>query len=133
MAQLPAHVVASDALRQIVGEGPHDLGASRDAFELLDRIVEARLRRQLTTVVDSLGTDAVRRARWLVAARNAGMPCVAVVFDTPATEVRRRNRARPERVPDGVLRRQLAEWPAVRDAVLREPFDAHHVLVSDER
>jgi F420-dependent oxidoreductase-like protein len=61
------------------------------------------------------------------------MPCVAVVFDTPAAEVRRRNRARPDRVPEAVLRRQLAEWSAALDAVLLEPFDAHHVLVSDQR
>lgn len=129
-ANLPAHVVSSDALRALVGEGEHDLGASRDAFALLDQIVAARLSRRLTTVVDSLGTDAVRRAGWRDAAAGAGVPCVAIVFDTPVAELRRRNRQRADRIPDAVLRRQLAEWAAVRAEVLGEPFDAHHVVVS---
>ena len=57
-------VVSSDALRGVVGSGPHDLDASDDAFDLLERVVDARLGRGLTTVVDTLGTDDARRARW---------------------------------------------------------------------
>ena len=58
-------VVSSDALRGVVGSGPHDLDASGDAFDLLERIVAARLGRGLTTVVDTLGLDADRRTAWL--------------------------------------------------------------------
>ena len=36
-------VVSSDALRGVVGSGPHDLDASADAFALLETIVAARL------------------------------------------------------------------------------------------
>ena len=36
-------VVSSDALRGVVGSGPHDLDASDDAFDLLERVVDARL------------------------------------------------------------------------------------------
>src|SRR6476646_2264422 len=50
-------VVSSDRLRAVVGEAEDDLAASDDAFAVLDAIVEARLRRRLTTVVDTLGTD----------------------------------------------------------------------------
>ena len=57
----PSEVVSSDQLRGIVGSGESDLDASADAFALLDQIVRARLRRGLTTVVDSLGFDAQRR------------------------------------------------------------------------
>ena len=49
-------VVSSDALRGVVGSGPHDLDASEDAFALLEPIVAARLGRGLATVVDTLGT-----------------------------------------------------------------------------
>ena len=48
-------VVSADQLRSVVGSGEHDLEASGDAFALLDQIVAARLRRGLTTVVDTLG------------------------------------------------------------------------------
>jgi predicted kinase len=50
-------VVSSDRLRALVGSGEHDLGATGDAFALLDQIVAARLRRGLTAVVDTLGCN----------------------------------------------------------------------------
>ena len=56
-------VVSSDALRGVVGSGPHDLDATADAFDLLERVVAARTGRGLTTVVDTLGTDDDRRRR----------------------------------------------------------------------
>ena len=90
----PAQIVSSDALRALVGEGEHDLAASTDAFALLDDVVARRLRRRLTTVIDTLGLDADQRRRWRERAAAAGLPCVAVVFDTPAAECRRRNSAR---------------------------------------
>ncbi len=78
-----AEVVSSDALRERVGTGPADLEATDDAFAVLEAIVAARLRRGLTTVVDTLGLDPTRRRAWLAAGRSAGLPCVAAVFDTP--------------------------------------------------
>ena len=103
-----AEIVSSDALRGIVGSGEHDLDASVDAFGLLEQVVSARLGRGLTTVVDTLGTDQVRRRRWLEAARTAGLPAVAVVLDTPAAVCRSRNAARDRPVPARVLTGQLA-------------------------
>ena len=78
----------------MVGSGQHDLDATDDAFDLLERTVDARLGRGLTTVVDTLGLDEVRRRRWLGAARAAGLTAVAVLLDTPDDVCRARNRAR---------------------------------------
>ena len=103
-----AEVVSSDALRGVVGSGERDLDASVDAFALLEQVVTARLGRGLTTVVDTLGTDAARRRRWLGAARAAGLPAVAIVLDTPAAVCRSRNAARDRPVPARVLTSQLA-------------------------
>jgi len=52
-----SEIVSSDALRAVVGSGPADLDASVDAFGLLDTIVNARVGRSLTTVIDTLGLD----------------------------------------------------------------------------
>ena len=87
-------VVSADQLRSVVGSGEHDLEASGDAFALLDQIVAARLRRGLTTVVDTLGQDAVRRRSQRELARLAGLPAVAVLLSTSAAACRQRNRAR---------------------------------------
>src|SRR3954463_2757310 len=56
-----AEVVSSDELRGIVGSGPADLDASADTFDLLQRIIAARLSRGLTTVVDTLRLPRARR------------------------------------------------------------------------
>ena len=115
-----SEVVSSDQLRGVVGSGEHDLDASVDAFAVLDQIVAARLRRGLTTVVDTLGFDADRRVRQLDLARLAGLPAVAVVFRTDAAECRRRNRLRSRPVPANVLDNQLRRMPELTDQLAAE-------------
>ncbi|HEX6422480.1 MAG TPA: TIGR03560 family F420-dependent LLM class oxidoreductase [Acidimicrobiales bacterium] len=123
----PSHqVVSSDALRAVVGTGEHDRRASKDAFDVLDMVIERRLRRRLTTVVDSLGTDAARRRRWVAAAERAGVPAVAVVFDTDPAVCRARNRARPRSIPSRTMTSMLARWPTERDALQGDGFAAVH-------
>ncbi|HXP19144.1 MAG TPA: LLM class flavin-dependent oxidoreductase [Streptosporangiaceae bacterium] len=107
----PPEVVSSDQLRGVVGSGENDLDASADAFALLDQIVAARLRRGLTTVVDTLGFDPERRRAQLELARRAGLPAVAVLFGTDPAECRRRNRGRARPVPAAVLDSQLRRMP----------------------
>jgi alkanesulfonate monooxygenase SsuD/methylene tetrahydromethanopterin reductase-like flavin-dependent oxidoreductase (luciferase family)/predicted kinase len=99
-------VVSADALRATVGSGEADLDASVDAFAVLDTVVAARLRRGLTTVIDTLGLDRDRRRAAVALGRSAGLPCVAVVFTTSLDACRTRNRARDRPVPAPALRSQ---------------------------
>ncbi|HEY8092336.1 MAG TPA: TIGR03560 family F420-dependent LLM class oxidoreductase [Acidimicrobiales bacterium] len=122
----PDQVVSSDRLRALVGESEHDLAASKDAFALLDTVLQHRMRRRLTTVVDTLGLDPVLRARCRDLAARAAMPCFAIAFDVPAAEVRARNKARATPVPGAVLAAQLRGWPAVGAALDSEGFAAVH-------
>ena len=103
----PGQIVSSDALRAVVGTGERDQRASRDAFEVLELVVAKRLARKLTTVIDSTGLDAKRRAGWLGLAARHDVPAVAIVFDPAAGVVRGRNRARDEPVPAHVVASQL--------------------------
>ena len=118
-----AEVVSSDDLRGVVGSGPADLEASDDAFDLLERIIAARLSRGLTTVVDTLGLDVERRIAWRDVARAAGLPTVAVLFDTPGDECRRRNALRDRPVPAPVLAEQVRRAAAARVQVAGEGWD----------
>jgi alkanesulfonate monooxygenase SsuD/methylene tetrahydromethanopterin reductase-like flavin-dependent oxidoreductase (luciferase family)/predicted kinase len=121
---LPREIISSDQLRAVVGSGEHDLDASEDAFSLLDQIVAARTGRRLTTVVDTLGLSADRRLGYLSLARRAGLPAVAVLFDTDPAVCRQRNRSRERSVPVAVLDEQLHR---VREATGRlgdEGWDA---------
>ena len=74
---------------------------------------------RLTTVIDTLGLDTVRRRSYLRRARAAGLPAVLIVFDTPAALCRERNAGRDRAVPAPVLTAQLrklselaTEWDA---------------------
>jgi F420-dependent oxidoreductase-like protein len=118
-----AEVVSADDLRGVVGSGPHDLEASTEAFTLLDLIVAGRVRRGLTTVIDTLGLEPVRRRGYLDLARRHGMPAVLVVLDTPAVVCRRRNAGRDRPVPAGVLAQQLRSFAGVTEAAPSEGWD----------
>ena len=126
-----AEIVSSDDLRGIVGSGPADLDASNDAFDLLERIVTARVGRGLTTVIDTLGLDADRRRTWVDAARAARLPAVAVVLDTPGEECRRRNALRDRPVPARTLADQVRRVGAVHDALADEGWDHVEVVVGE--
>jgi alkanesulfonate monooxygenase SsuD/methylene tetrahydromethanopterin reductase-like flavin-dependent oxidoreductase (luciferase family)/predicted kinase len=121
-------VVSSDELRSVVGSGEHDLEATAEAFDLLERIVAGRLSRGLTTVVDTLGLDPGKRRAWLSAARAAGLPAVAVVIDTPPEETRRRNADRSYVVPATALTQQLRRFQEARAELVDEGWDVVHVV-----
>jgi alkanesulfonate monooxygenase SsuD/methylene tetrahydromethanopterin reductase-like flavin-dependent oxidoreductase (luciferase family)/predicted kinase len=120
----PEAIVSSDRLRAVVGSSEDDITASDDAFELLAAIVERRLRRRLTTVIDTLGLDVSKRRSWLEAANRWQVPCVAVTFDVPPAECRARNRRRARPLPASALAAQLRSWAGARDQLAAEGFYA---------
>jgi F420-dependent oxidoreductase-like protein len=122
----PGQIVSSDAMRALVGTGERDQRSGTDAFAVLDLVVERRLARGLLTVIDTLGLDPGRRASYVTAARRFGIPCHAVVFDTPADLCRARNRARADPVPSKVLSAQLAARDRAREELAAEGFDGVH-------
>ena len=133
-SQFASHqIVSSDDLRAVVGDGPHDLTATADAFALVEEITTRRLKRGLTTVIDSLALDPQQRNRWRDLGRAAGVPCIAIAVDSAPSEIRQRNRNREERVPDAVLRSQLEKWPAALGALQQEGFDEVHVVTVDRQ
>jgi F420-dependent oxidoreductase-like protein len=66
----------------------------------------------------------MRRRTYLDAARRRGVPVVAVLFDVPERELRRRNRDRSDAVPSSVITSQLNGLAAAREAVGSEGFAA---------
>ena len=120
----PDQVVSSDRLRAVVGAGEDDMRASKDAFDVLELIVAKRVRRGLTTVVDTTGLDAKRRAAWLELAARHGVPAHAVLFEVDARTVR--ERVRGSGVPSKVVTAQLRDVEAVGEALRSEPFAAVH-------
>ena len=122
----PGAVVSSDDLRAVVGQHRHDLRATRDALDVLELIAARRLRRGLLTVVDSTGLDPKLRSRYRALAAAAGVPCHAVLVDTPERETRRRNRERAEAVPSAVVSGQLRALATVAPMLAGEGFAGVH-------
>ena len=122
-----AEVVSSDSLRGMVGAGEDDQTASPAAFQLLERIVDERLKRGLTVVIDTLGYDDEARARWIQNAHEAGIPAHAVLFDTPADVCEQRNESRGKPVPKSVLKSQVSRFATVSRNVSGEGFDGVHL------
>jgi F420-dependent oxidoreductase-like protein len=122
----PEQIVSSDNLRAAVGVSEHDQAAGTDAFEVLDMIVRHRLSRKLLTVIDTLGLDVERRAKYRELANRSGLACHAVLFDTSAEVCKSRNRARVRPVPARVLTSQLAALEEARTLIPAEGFDGVH-------
>lgn len=119
-------VVSSDSLRAQVGAGEDDQAASPVAFELLEKIVDERFRRGLTTIIDTLGYDQEARLRWVGKAHEAGMEAHAVVFSTPAEVCEQRNAERVRSIPKSVLGRQLSRFKKVVEELDDDGFDGIH-------
>ena len=123
-----AEIVSSDALRSAVGSGPADLDASVEAFAILDQIISARTKRSLTTVIDTLGLDPVRRADYRRLARAVGLPAVLVIMNTAAGLCRARNRQRDRTVRAPVLSEQLRKISKLVDSAQDEGWDQVFII-----
>lgn len=126
-------VLSSDALRAAITDDPNAQRATDDAFDLLDRIAEMRLRRGRITVVDATNVEEWARRELLALARRHRRPCVAIVLDPPLETIVERNARRADRPrPRAALARQ-ANW--LRDSLASLPhegFDAVHHLTSTD-
>jgi F420-dependent oxidoreductase-like protein len=118
----PTEIVSSDELRSRVGIDESDQTAGSIAFDLLERIVEERLRRRLTTVIDTTGLDSERRLSWIESATSASIPVFAVVFETDLETCLNRNDARERPRPRQVVRKQHSRLKKVVAEVEAEPY-----------
>ena len=103
----PDEVLSSDAYRALVSGDEGDQSVSHVAFRILHRELERRLADRRLTVVDATNVAAGNRRQLIKRARAAGVPVVALVLAPPAAVVLARNAARPRRVDEEIVRRQL--------------------------
>lgn len=77
----PHESVSLDGCRALVSGDPEDQSATRDASEVAERIIEARLRRRLLTVVDATNVRHEDRQRWIAIAERTHSLVTAIVLD----------------------------------------------------
>ena len=128
-----SEIVSTDAMRALVGEGEGDQRANRDMFTIFDAVIEARMRRRLTTVIDSTALEAERRAHYLALGVRFGVPVVAIVLRATTQTCLVRNAQRDRRVPQDVIRVHVAAVAALSSEVLREEGFADVIDITIER
>jgi predicted kinase len=127
----PSQVLSSDRLRELITDDPSAQGATDDAFDLLHRILDMRLRRGRLTVVDATNVEDWARAELLAVARHRRRPAIAVILDVPLEVALERNARRPSpRPPPAALRRQHRWLHDFVHAMGDEGFSAVHHLRS---
>ncbi|MFE9096526.1 AAA family ATPase [Streptomyces sp. NPDC007264] len=126
-AEWPAgSVLELSALRQMICDDAVDPGATEEAVYALGTILEGRLARGLTTVVDAdASTDPAVRARFLEMAERYAIPAAVFVMTTPLELCLERNARRPPRcrVPEEIVREQYAQAIDATPGLRAEGFD----------
>jgi predicted kinase len=128
-----------DALRALVAGTPADQSATPAAVAAFRVLLDARLERGLSVVVDATNTKPDIRAHLLQRARAFGVPTVAILVRTDLATclARQAGRGPDKRVPDHVVISQHAAvpsreqlhgegWGTVRDAA---DLDLLHMLL----
>ncbi|UXY33195.1 ATP-binding protein [Streptomyces sp. HUAS TT20] len=123
----PTQVLSLDHYRALVSDSAGDQSATGDAVFALLRVLEARLRRGLTSVIDATSINPEDRATLLATARRYGVPTVALIVPTPLSVCLERNASRTgdQQVPEAAVRAQHQAMVATAspDRLLQEGFD----------
>ncbi|MEU6621917.1 ATP-binding protein [Streptomyces litmocidini] len=127
----PTQVLSLDHYRALVSDDAGDQSATGDAVFVLQRVLEARLRRGLTSAIDATNCEESVRAGLVQTARRYGIPTVAVLMTTPLPVCLERNAGRPadRRVPEDTVRAQHRAAVDAHPRLHHEGFD-HIVFAS---
>ncbi len=122
-------VISSDFCRALVSDDENNLGATADAFEVLNFIAGKRLAAGHLTVVDATSVQPQARRPLIALARKHRQPPIAIVFDLPAGLIKDRNRRRNDRrIPPTVSDRQINQLHDSLGVLADEGFQAVYVL-----
>lgn len=114
-----------DAFRAMVSDSVGDQQATADAVAALRTVLEARLARKKTTILDATNVERAVRAGLVQAARRHGVPVGAVLMGTPASLCVIRQTAR---TPDQAVPADTHDGHALGRSVVLEKC-----LVRDDR
>ncbi|UED85297.1 AAA family ATPase [Streptomyces profundus] len=121
----PTWRVCLDVFRGLVADDETDQSATPPAAEIQNLLLDARMARGLTSIVDSTNLMGHVRRGLLARARYYRCPAVAVLFHVPLKDCRTRNAARTRQVPADVLTHQHTLIPTANQ-LATEGFERVH-------
>ena len=126
--------LSSDTCRGLVADDENDQSANRAAFEVLHLILQERLRRGLSTVVDATNLHTHARQTLRGIAARWGTAVHVIVLDPGWAVCEERWRTRADRNFDRkVLQRQQDALTSTLNQLAGEPYEAVTVLDSAAR
>ena len=103
-------VLSSDEIRRMLRDDPADQTIHRIVFRTMRDLLRRRLELGMPmTYIDATNLTRRERRPYIKIAANYGCQVEAVFFDTPLEVCLERNRSRPRKVPDDVLRMMAAK------------------------
>lgn len=121
-----SEIISSDRLREMISDDPSNQDASAEAFRVLALLVNGRLKRRLTTVIDATNLRPANRRRFRHLGSRYGVPVICVAFDFSVNTYIAHNRGRADRVvEDEVVAGQASR---MRDAMASLPLEDYASL-----
>ncbi len=128
----PTQIISSDHARALVCDDERDQRFSREAFALVDFIIEQRLSLNRLCVVDSTALAPGARRSLLGLAHKHRVPCVVFLFDIPLETCIARDQGRERSVGQPVIERQYRLFEQEKGNVEREGFDQVIKLLDED-
>lgn len=125
-------IVSSDYCRALVSDDPSNQEVSREAFDVMMKIIDHRLRNERLTVADSTALNPKIRKQFRMVARKHDRPVVGILFDTPEERCRERNQDRDRTVPDHVISDHLEAFREQKPNIHEEPFDRTYTIQPED-
>lgn len=123
----PTGRLCLDDYREMATDDAADQSATPTAAQIQNLLLDARLARGLTTVVDSTNVLPHVRAGLLARARYYQRPAVAILFDLPLDICQARNTTRARQVPQDVVR-ELHQITPIAEQLAAEGFTSIHTF-----
>lgn len=125
-------ILSSDRCRALICDDENEQSVSADAFSLLFKIAELRLKSGKRVVIDATNTLSVHRQQIAALARNYGSPTLAIVFDYALDVCLTRNEQRHRVVATNVIERQYAQLQQELANIESDGFSSVHILRSPD-
>lgn len=121
-------VVSSDHCRAMISDNPANQAVSKHAFDLFYFIIEKRLLVGRLTVADATSLSKETRSQLIEIARKYGFRVVIIIFDIPVEICIERDKNRPRKVGEQVIRNQYVNFLEAKKSIPTEGFDEIFVL-----
>ena len=125
-------IISSDECRGMVSNDFNSKTATNDAFDVLNFIVEKRLKNGLLTVIDATNVQAESRKGLVALARKYHVLPVAIVLQVSQRTCEDRNENRAERnIGKHAIRSQIQQLKSSLRHLKKEGFRKIHILKSE--